>query len=110
METLINSNISISQRCDEILRLMKEKRSKEDPRPLLDVNKVHLKVKVFGSEDDLKSDNVACETKSGQSIHNKKDRHTAPIVIQQVMLPKAFCSHTENSMVVVLSNKVDDVR
>ena len=90
--------------------MMKEKKSREDPRPVLDVNKVHIRIKVFESLNDLKSDNVTCEKKSRQSIHNKKDRHTAPIAIQQVMLPKAFCSHTENSMVVVLSNKVDDVR
>ena len=83
---------------------------KPNARPLLDVNKVHLRIKVFRSENDLKSDSVVCETKSEQSINNKKDRHTAPIAIQQVMHPKAFCSHTENSMVVVLANKVDDVR
>ena len=83
---------------------------KPNARPLLDVNKVHLRIKVFRSENDLKSDSVVCETKSEQSILNKKDRHTAPIAIQQVMHPKAFCSHPENSMVVVLANKVDDVR
>ena len=63
--------------------MMKEKRSKEDPRPQLDVNKVHLRVKVFESETDLESDKVVCEMKSRESIHNKKDRHTAPIAIQQ---------------------------
>ena len=94
----------------KMMKPMKEKRSKEDTRTRLDVNKVHLRIKVFRSENDLKIDNVVCETKSLQSIHNKKDRHTAPIAIQQVMHPKAFCSHTENSMVVVLTNKVDDVR
>ena len=89
---------------------MKEKRSKEDPRPVLDVNKVHLKIKLFLSESDLKSDRVIGEVKSWQSIHNKKDRHTAPITVKDVSMPKAFCSHTDNSMVVVLANKVDDVR
>ena len=85
-------------------------KAKEGLRPQLDVNKVHLRVKVFESETDLKSDKIVCEMKSRESIHNKKDRHTAPIAIQQVLHPKAFCSHRENSMVVVLSNKVDDVR
>ena len=89
---------------------MKMMKPKEGTRPQLDVNKVHLRIKVFHSENDLKSDNSICDTKSSQSIHNKKDRHTAPIAIQQIMHPKAFCSHTENSMVVVLTNKVDDVR
>ena len=108
--TCYNPNLTITQRCDKILKMMKEKRSKGDTRTKLDVNKVHLRIKVFQSENDLKSDNAICKIRSWQSIHNKKDRHTAPIAIQQVMHPKAFCSHTENSMVVVLANKVDDVR
>ena len=90
--------------------MMKEKRSREDPRPVLDVNKVHLRIKVFESLNDLKGDNVSCEKKSWQSIHNKKDRHTAPIAVKDVSMPKAFCTHRDNSMVVVLANKVDDVR
>ena len=94
----------------KMMKPMKEKRSREDTRTLLDVNKVHLRIKVFRSENDLKIDNVVCETKSLQSIHNKKDRHTAPIAVKDVSMPKAFCSHTDNTMVIVLANKVDDVR
>ncbi len=47
-------------------------------------------------------------TRSIENLVNKKDRRSAPVSVKEYVLPKAFCSHSKNHMVAVLSNQVDD--